>query len=48
MVDGAAHRLVNLGTSVTEPARLTDCVVKNDGKSVACVTKGQAILIQSP
>jgi hypothetical protein len=48
LVDGAAHRLVNLGTSVKEPARLTDCVVKNDGKSVACVTKGQAILIQSP
>jgi hypothetical protein len=48
LVDGAAHRLINLGSSVREPARLTDCVVNGSGKSVACVQKQQAILIQVP
>jgi hypothetical protein len=48
LVDGPTHRLVNLGASVAEPARLTDCVVASSGKSIACVHKRQAILIQVP
>jgi hypothetical protein len=48
LVDGSVHRLVNLGSSVTEPLRLTDCVVSDSGKSIACIHKQQAILIQIP
>jgi hypothetical protein len=48
LVDGSAHRLVNLGTSVTQPLELTDCVVSAAGKSSACIYKRRAILIQVP
>jgi hypothetical protein len=48
LIDGRAHRLVNLGTSVTQPLDLTDCVVSGAGKSAACVYKRRAILIQIP
>lgn len=48
LVDGSVHRLVNLGASVAEPARLTDCVVASSGKSIACVHKREALLIQLP
>jgi hypothetical protein len=48
LIDGGAHRLVNLGTSVAQPLELTDCVVSAAGKSSACIYKRRAILIQVP
>jgi hypothetical protein len=48
LIDGSSHRLVSLGTSVAQPAALTDCVVHTTGKAVACVDKHRAILIQVP
>jgi hypothetical protein len=48
LIDGATHRLVNLGTSVPQPLALTDCVVHVTGKTAACVQKHQALLIQLP
>ena len=46
LLDGPSHRLFSLGTSVTQPLALTDCVVANDGKHAACLQKGQAIFLQ--
>lgn len=48
LIDGSAHRLVNLGASVPQPLELTDCVVSGAGKSAACVYRRRAILIQVP
>jgi len=46
LIDGPAHRLVNLGTSVAKPLLLTDCVVDDSGNRAACVHKGQTLLVQ--
>ncbi|HTQ07021.1 MAG TPA: hypothetical protein VMI54_24355 [Polyangiaceae bacterium] len=48
LIDGAAHRLVNLGANVPQPLALTDCVVNTTGKAAACVYKRQALLIALP
>ena len=48
LIDGPAHRLVSLGTSVSSPAALTDCVVSDTGKAAACVMKHEALLIELP
>ena len=46
LVDGPAHRLIQLGTSVRDPRALTDCVVIDAGDRAVCALKGQTLLIE--
>lgn len=46
LLDGPSHKLVNLGVTVPRPLALTDCVVDDSGNGVACVQKGQVLLVR--
>jgi hypothetical protein len=47
LLDGSAHRLLNLGTAVERPLELSDCVAANDGRSAACLLKEQIVLARA-